>query len=235
MPLAVVDNEDGTVTYTLSGGSPFVPCEIFRGRFEGAIGPVAFESVGSLFPNASKTETLTPGMYVAYPNWLGVEPPEVRYFSCTDGTLAVATRVRDSIAERFALTGLPCVAAGRIHKQIFPDPSNMEFPCTLLTTEDVSEEFQPGLNELDYIGRPCRVQIADRVSEYQHDDLPDYEYWREKLMRAVLHQQLPGVTECIQCEITPYIIADRNLPQYQYFVSGFVVRALCREPRGIGS
>jgi hypothetical protein len=119
------------------------------------------------------------------------------------------------------------------HEQIIPDETNVRFPCGILTVDGLSETFVPKLSGKDDWIRPVKVMICDRCDQYDHGRLPDYELWRERLMRSVNQQRVPGLPESLITTVEPLIIVDPNMPKFQFLVSGFIVRAQTREARGL--
>jgi hypothetical protein len=146
-------------------------------------------------------------------------------------TQSVATRLRACLVTRFSAvdTGI----GSNWHEQIIPDETNIRFPCGILTVDGLSETFVPKLSGKDDWIRPVKVMICDRCDQYDHGRLPDYELWRERLMRSVNQQRVPGLPESLITTVEPLIIVDPNMPKFQFLVSGFIVRAQTREARGL--
>lgn len=230
--LTVVDNADGTgATATVTGSGIGSANSVYVAKANGEAGVITPTLGGSRVGNGTVDLALAKGLWFAYLTSDGVLA-NLCYFGATDGLDAVATRVRRAIADTIRL--LPIPPAARVYEQIIPDPENASFPCVMLTVDGVSETDEPGLSTRDDIGRPVKVMIADRCNERDHTKLDLYEYWRQSIDRCFRNQQLAGIPESKYCKIEPYIIIDLNMPQYQYMVSGLVVRAICREPRGVG-
>jgi hypothetical protein len=155
------------------------------------------------------------------------------YFAVTNGLDAVAARVRRSVADTIRM--LPYPFAQNVFEHGIPDPENVVFPCAILSVDGVQENYENALSTADDVGRPVKVQLADRCDKRELiTNLPTYELWREKVARCFVNQRLAGVNESHICRIEPYVIVDPNLPQYEYMVNALTVRAVCREPRGVG-
>lgn len=146
---------------------------------------------------------------------------------------AVATRVRAAIKARLLLLDLPEID-GRVYEQFYPDDSAATYPCVFLTLEGQSEQEVESTALSDYVAYPVRVMIADTHHPGDHTMLAAYEKWRELIAAAFRNHQLAAVPESVRCRIEPLVIADPSLPMYQHFVSGLVVRAVCKVPRGLG-
>lgn len=231
--LTVTDDATGTsATATVAGSGVLADNIVLLGRADGIGGALAFGAGGSRVGDGTIPLTVTPGLWWAYLTSDGVFSG-LYYFSATDGLAAVATRCRWSVRDTIRLLSIP--PAARVYEQAFPDPSDVEFPCTLVTVDGVQETEETGLSTRDDRGRPIKIQIADRADRREViKRLPEYEFWRQSIERCFINQRLAGVPESIKCKIEPYVIIDPSMPQYEYMVSGLVVRAICREPRGVG-
>jgi hypothetical protein len=228
----VTDNANGTgVTAVVAGSGALDVNDFFGARATGLTGPLVPTLYGSRVGNGAIVLPLPLGLWFLYLSSAGVLA-QTSYVSSSDSALAVATRCRRSVCDTIRLLTIP--PASRVYEQSFPDPQNVAFPCVLVTVDGVSETDESGLSTRDDVGRPVKVQIADRRSKSDHAKLPDYELWRQAIERCFRNQQLAGVPESKICRIEPYVILDANLPQFEYMVSGLVVRAVCREPRGVG-
>lgn len=230
--LTVVDNADGTgATATIAGSSGGANV-VYVGRVVGTVGNMAVLTSAARTGDGAVTLALAKGLYFA---WLVTDGAlqAVYYFGATDGLNAVATRCRRAVCDTIRLLNIP--PAARVYEQAYPDEVNVKYPCILVTVEGVGETADQGLSTRDDIGRPVRVGIADRWDRREHTKLPDWEYWRQCIDRCFREQQLAGVPESKICHIEPYVIIDPNMSQYEHMVSGLVVRAVCREPRGVGA
>ncbi len=224
------DDADGTgFTADVTESEADAENVFYASRLEAA--GLTFTQVGSRTGNGSAAVVVTPGPYVVYMTTGGVFSG-VKYGVATSGALAVATRCRRAVCDTIRPLSIP--PAARVYEQSFPDPGNVSFPCVLVTVDGVEETSEQTFSQRDDFGRPVKVQIADRFSKGDHERLASYEFWREKITRCFVNQQLAGVPESVYCKIEPYVILDPNLPQFEYMVSGFVVRCVCREPRGVG-
>jgi hypothetical protein len=230
--LTVTDDEDGTgATATVSGSAGAVNV-VFVGKATGELGALAYAEAGSRVGDGTVPLALEKGLWFAYLVSGWAFSGHV-YFAVTDGADAVATRCRRSVADTIRL--LPIPPAAHVYEHGIPEFSDVFFPNVILSIDGVEEHFQNVLATLDYVGRPVKVQINDRCDVRELiTKLPTYEKWREMIGRCFVNQRLAGVLESHLCQIEPYVIVDPKLPQYEFMVSGLVVRATCRERRGVG-
>jgi hypothetical protein len=111
-----------------------------------------------------------------------------------------------------------------VHVQMFPDSSNITFPCILVTTEGEKETPVGGTNFTGEFWFPVRVIICDRASTRRNENEPYYFYWREQIYMNFWHQKILGLSEICGCEIDTEVIFDPRLPFFQYIVSGLLLR-----------
>jgi hypothetical protein len=119
-----------------------------------------------------------------------------------------------------------------VYSQLLPDESNVKFPCVLVTTEGEREEPVFGSTTAKQRWIPFRVFIADRNSPRRHESEGYYLWWRNQIFNAFFQKKLTGVDEVCGCEINLDVIFDPKLPQYQFIVSGMVLRFFVSEVRG---
>lgn len=225
------DNADGSGAMATVVGSAGHLNAIYVGAVKGEVGNISFVHVGDITGDGSLSFVRPKGLYFGYASD-GGEASNFYYFTVTDGLDAVATRCRGSIASTIRL--LPIPPAANVYEQAYPDAGNVTFPCTLVSVDGVQESDEQGLSTRDDVGRPVKIQIADRANKHDHSKLPLWESWRQAIERCFRNQQLAGVPESKICRIEPYQIIDPALPQFEWMVSGLVVRCVTREPRGVG-
>lgn len=226
------DNGNGTGVTAVVAASAGATNQFYAARVTGGTETLVTTLYGTRVGDGAIVLPIPTGLWFVYLLSGGVFRGAA-YVGSSDGALAVATRCRRAVCDTIRLLAIP--PAARVYEQSFPDPQNVAFPCVLVTVDGVSETDESGLSTADDVGRPVKVQIADRRSKSDHAKLPDYELWRQSIERCFRNQQLAGVPESKICRIEPYVILDPNLPQFEYMVSGIVVRAVCRERRGVGS
>lgn len=147
----------------------------------------------------------------------------------TNGLDAVLTRIRAAVKARILLIGLEGLAGG-VLEQWTPDDNNVDYPCVILTHENTSQANSQRVVGTSDIGHPVRVMICDRVSKYDHGEMPQYDMWRQQIWRAFDNQRLFGVAESLHCVIEPDLITDAQGVKYELMVSQLVIRVTTREP-----
>lgn len=110
--------------------------------------------------------------------------------------------------------------------------TNVEFPCVMLSINDPEEVkgLTLATNQVTYT---VLVYILDRDSgELEPEDEDKYMYWRERMMapfnspnRGPNWVLLPNCPEVFCLKVSPRFVFDKTLPQYQYVMTGFVVKA----------
>jgi hypothetical protein len=232
--LSAVGGDTLQATYTTTGFPAPELVDVFRTKITGNA-PLVWEQVstGPINGNGTIVEATPAGIYLAYARGRTTDAAsEAVTFAVSNGLAAVATRNRDALAALFAL--LPYPPAQRIYSQIIPDEDNIQFPCTILTVDGTQETNEQALSTVDDIGRPCKVILCDRGGRKDHAKLPLFELWREKYIRAVLNQRTPGLPESKINQVEYNVVIDPNLPAFEHIISAFIVRSICREPRGLG-
>lgn len=146
----------------------------------------------------------------------------------TGGITAALTRIRAAIKAQILTLGLGIP----VYEEWTPDDSETDFPCVVLTHESTSQTKTQVIVGTSDIGHPIRVMIMDRVSKYEHDRMPNYDFWRDHIWKKFDNKRLPGVPEVLTCEIEPDQISDPRSVQYQEMVSQFIIRVNTREYTG---
>lgn len=147
----------------------------------------------------------------------------------TKGDKAVLTRVRAAVKAHILTLGLPLVD---VYEQWTPDDSETDFPCIVLTHQNTGQTNEQAVVGTKDIGHPVRVMICDRASKYEHDRMPDYDWWRQKVWDAFDNKRLPGVPECLECKVEPDLLSDAESVPFSLMVSQLVIRVTTREPSG---
>jgi hypothetical protein len=228
MPLSVTftDNADGTGATATISGTAGAAVEVFAQ----VVNAGGWSPVGSRTGDGPVPVTTPVGLRWGYARTAAEQTAPVPFAVTGGGGLALATRCRDAVQATvltFALEG----CRGVIEKP-YPDPANADFPVVWVTADGVRETIEPGLNATNDIAYPVRVLIVDRHELRDKARLRErYEPWRARIVEAFLDKRLAGVPESVQCLIEPLPVLDPNLPQYQFVVSGLVVRCRTRKPR----
>ena len=122
--------------------------------------------------------------------------------------------------------------AGGTENLTVASSTNVEMPCVMLSINDPEETkglTQAGVQTTFSV----QVYILDRDSgELEPEDEDKYMRWRELLMarfnrpkRDANGERLPGCREVNGLSVSPRFVFDKTLPQYQYVMTGFVVKA----------
>lgn len=122
--------------------------------------------------------------------------------------------------------------AGGVVKDTDLDDANMETPCVVASIEGEQEELLGGTTLKKH--RRYAVRVFFVATDF---DFPENEgillRWREMAMEAFQERArdrttgliLPGCAEVYDTIVTPKVVIDERLQQYQHVVSGFVVKA----------
>lgn len=200
-----------------------------------------WSSAGSRTGDGAVTLTLDPGYYWIRADGLVSGDPAISnlvYAYATDAADALVVRCVDAIEARIAgLTMTTDVGLSvpneRIYQRVLPAPEgSFTFPCVILSHEG-GREGQPGTTtNKDDIEYPVNVTICDRHGEDYATKRKVWLRWRQQVFRALRNQRLAGITETLTVRMEPMPTFDPKLPAFEYVVSGFVARCLCREMRG---
>lgn len=147
----------------------------------------------------------------------------------TKGDKAVLTRVRQAVRSHILTLGLPLID---VYEQWTPDDSDTDFPCVVLTHQNTTQSNDQVIVGTKDVGEPIRVMICDRVSKYEHDRMPDYDWWRQIIWDAFDNKRLPGITEALECSVEPDTISDAESVPFSLMVSQLVIRVKTRQPSG---
>lgn len=125
------------------------------------------------------------------------------------------------------------IGTANIYKQLLPDPSAITMPCILVDVENETEQEEESNFEEKYVVYPCRISIIDRANAKRNNDLLTvYLKWRHDAMNKLRDTtRLDSVPEAYDVRVQPRVIVSPNLPEYQYFVTGFVVQVYTTETR----
>lgn len=220
------DNADGTgatATVTGSGGAGV-------GVFAARVNAGGWVSVGTRTGDGTVAVAVPTGLRWGYAAVPGEISPPTPFVVTGVGGLSLATRCRDAV--KAVVESLPLSGSRGVVEKPYPDAANADFPVVWVTADGVREAIEPGLNATNDIGYPVRVLIVDRHELRDKAKLRErYEPWRALIIAAFLNRRLPGVVESIQCLAEPLQVLDPNLPQYQFVVSGVVIRCLTRTTR----
>ena len=233
---SVVDNANVPTGFTVTvSGSGGAVVTILTCHADTPFAGVQFQSVGTLTGDGSLAVQCPAGFYfVTAMTSTAIATPVV--VAVTNQLEAVGVRVQAAIAARLTLIGMAGIGAN-VLTQFLPDASEMKYPCAVVHWAGTVESEDSGLNQLDYIAIPIRVDFYDTAFKGSMHEIRNlYLLWREQTGKALRHQPLPGVPESAWCDeqfgAAVDLGAERDNGSY---IGSLVIRAVCREPRGIGS
>lgn len=123
----------------------------------------------------------------------------------------------------------------RVYSLLYPDGTDMTYPCVQVTQEGLTEKLVRRTSEADQWEYPNWVYIAD--SGVRGDVLHRRKYlymrWRKAILSVFDGKRLAGVAEVIGCSVDPNVFIDRALPQYQHVISGMIVKVQTNERRTV--
>jgi hypothetical protein len=139
-------------------------------------------------------------------------------------TLAdVYDSIKDAVVATITALDLDGLAGG-VQRQMVTDPSNISFPCIVVTSEGEREQVTGGDTTLKNVLFPVRVFFLDRESNRSAELEAQYAGWRGRLVDAFHQERLAGVPSVAGGTVEPNVIFDEKLSQYHFVVSGMVAR-----------
>ena len=220
-----------TVTVSGSGGAALT---ILTCHADTPFAGVQFQSVGSITGDGSLAVLCPPGFYfVTAMSSTAIATPVVGIV--TDQLEAVGVRVQEFIASRLALIGLAGIGPN-ILTHFLPDSTEMRFPCAVVHWDGTTESEESGLNSLDYIAYPIRLDFYDTgFKGTQHDLRKMFMMWRQQVGRGFRHQPNGAVPELAWCDVQFGAAVNAAEAASGIYLGSLVIRAVCREPRGLGA
>lgn len=97
------------------------------------------------------------------------------------------------------------------------------YPAVLLTCEGEVDELIDGDSESNQGIFPCRCWIADITDPNLAAKVQTYLVARKSLLN-LFHYQNPGIQGVMSADVTPNVMFDPRLPQYQRIVSGMLLK-----------
>lgn len=147
-------------------------------------------------------------------------------------------------ATKIAALNLPLIggASSRIYFQVWPEETagynfaagkvtDITAPCVILTPENETEiegdNSDTGARDYRY---PLRIWIMDKSKD--NGKGPAFLATRKAIWDALRDlAEMPGVTELVRCTVTPGLIFDRRMPEYQTMASWLTARFETSEER----
>jgi hypothetical protein len=156
------------------------------------------------------------------------------YFIVTNGTDALHERLITGIKSRVQGLLLSGIANGSIYDRKVITDRDVTKPAVIVSPEGIETDLA-GRNESDDWGYPVSLMIVAADNQTLATSRATYLEWRRRIKKAMHNQRLPGVTEIHRMIVEPLTIVD---PQYwlaNLWVSGMVIRCVCRETRGVSA
>lgn len=243
--LAVADNEDATgVVATITGSDVASTNTLYRSSVSGELEAGTWTSSGSCTGDDTIAVAITTlGYYFWYVQSVSGGESTISnlvYQAITDGEQAVLTRCIAAVVSRLQLLTLSGIATDRIVAvaDISNPGTTPNYPCVLVAREPTPHQYLGGTNIRDDIGYPIQVLFCESDDLGGQSDTARWDLWRQQAERAFRFVRLPGVAESqLASEIEPLKILDPQFrpPIYNKVVSGFTIRVMTREVRGLGA
>ncbi|WP_439623376.1 hypothetical protein [Gemmata sp.] len=229
--LTVTDTGDGsgaTATVAASSGGAN---GVYYAAVDGSLGAVTWSLGGSRVGDGAVPLALPKGYYWAY-CLTGTAASNLVYFQVTDGADAVITCCFNAVKATIQLLNQPFSV--RVYDSQFAgNQPAIEYPCTVLTSEDGQDSDEAALNGRDDLGHPVRVQIMVHCVKFDNSIKDTLRAYRQAVFRAFHNQRLSGVTESVRNRVElggiAMIRGDAPLAN-----SELTVRCVTREVRGLG-
>lgn len=217
--LSVVNNQDGTGTFTVTGSTPGVTNDI---RLTTLQAPYAWTTLTNFVGDGSDTVAVNPGFY-----WFTVTSSAPSESSIGLPVAACITAADVSILEQVMLAVVAKLKAGadanafgsdidntKIQRIDVIDESLIErltcgLPCIIVTagnTETLEEETNAS-TDLVY---PVYVGIYDAKMSSEDANNPLYFLWREAVRQLFHVKHLPGIARSVTTRVQPLQILDHK-------------------------
>ncbi len=128
----------------------------------------------------------------------------------------------------------PGLTAAQVWQDMPANVPSVTWPGIVFTVVGVSEEYEAIDETSDAVERPVVCAIVNRTEPRYPESRPNFLLWRQSLVRLFRLQTIRSLVPEVSgvWVDTDTIIDEASIPR-QYFVSGFVLRHRCVEPRGI--
>ncbi len=231
--LAVADIGDGTgatATITSSSGGANV---VYYQLVTTVVGAGSWTSGGSRTGDGAVTLSLGLGYYFAYCLTGGTVISNLCYFQVTDSADAVMTKCFNAVVATLTLLNKPFTQL-IIDSQYEGEQPTVNYPCTVVSSEDVSQTDEAVVNARDDIGNPVYLQIMIHCVKFDNTIKNTLRKYRQDVFRAFNNQRLSGVTESIvnKVEFGEIAHVKGDTPHAR---SELTIRCITREVRGLGA
>lgn len=228
------NNGDGTVSVNIVGGVNGEVVDVYGSQFVSNSPVSAWVLFGTIVVGALGTGAgvyaTGNGAYVFQGIKVGLPYGTAGRVNVANAATfpAVATACRAEMHARALALGLPFAD---IQQQLTPDETDIEYPGLILSPFAMAETSESALSGTQDVGYPTHFYIIDRENRYSHDLLPNYELWRQELVREYDGKQLDTVIEDLIMRVEYDTIIQVIPPKFEYLISEFTVRAVARMHR----
>lgn len=214
--LTVVDNADGTATFTVSGGTAGVTNTIKLTTLQQ---PLGWASLGTITGNASGVFSVNPGAY-----WCcafaqsgsdqNVSLPMDAIFTSSD--TAILELILQSVVSKLQgaadLGQFGDMDNTRIQRMdvVILDRLKCGLPCIIVTPGTQESESQDTTNQSSDIIYPVNVAIYDAKASSEEGRTPEYFLWRERIRQLFHEKHLPGIARSVKGVVQPQFILDHK-------------------------
>lgn len=242
MPLAVplltvTNNNDGTVTFTVSSGDAAASNAIKYSRLE----TPDWQTLTTISGNASGTVDVPPGL-----KWFAAFATKVAETTVSAPVPAITTLSGTAVFEQClqavvaVLQGaagdgeLGEITADRIVRQDVVDLEHLSAPLpAIVVSPGLQETEGAGPTTSDDFTYPILVGLLDRKDENDPANTPLYLWWREVIRQLFHRKRLPGVITSKTTEVQFEIALDHKQDDedMNLFSTSLRLDAHCRELR----
>lgn len=138
--------------------------------------------------------------------------------------------IQDAAANAVSALELDLIggAKSRVYARLYPDDTDVAYPCVFVTVEGEMERLVPEqcTNDYDVWEYPVRIWIADNHHPRAHAKRRAYLKARRAIIRRfnfiarTLDETTPAVLDVQSSRVEPEIVFDPQLPQYLHVVCG---------------
>lgn len=232
--ITVVDNGNGTVTFTVAGavGTVDIKTAPWSGGFVNASWTLSATRSG----NGTVNATLAPGLYNAYAENAGAASDFIG-FRVTSGEESFGMQIRNAVKAKLQALSLSGIASGSIISPLkLPlKPKTMTLPGILITLVGENDNFEGGAtnerDDVDYTVQLVLVSVGSKDND-NASEMAQHDLWRQQIAKAFRNQPLPGcgAYRCIVERRTIYSAADF---QQSYDTHAILLHLVRRESRGV--
>lgn len=235
--LSVANNNDGTVTITISGSNGAEVHYVYRTLFDGLTPSKTPVLVTSGTGDLTITTALAVGHYQfsLMSNLGGVYTiAEGVYQSCSDASVeSVYMRILNSaatIVTALGLTGTPGTPV--VQRLWMPRHAEGDLPKVLISPAG-SESDLSALMQSDDIEYPVIIVTVCQQNQDASKNMTAVLKWRGQIARAFRNKRMPGIPESYNVAVSYDVTADLGAFRENLLFSALMLRVKCRETRGM--